>query len=147
MNYFLQKYTFYTPSIYNFKIYGMFSFNIYSTDYLHHVITTIDSLGQCFSHTFKPAQTYRYAHTNACMCFNSNTGMHNNAQWWWWSMFYGHFCALDRLNGPSHLQRWNTLQICPRWDSNTGGGDLWSNTLPLSHGGAPQQRTPLRPNC
>ena len=33
-------------------------------------------------------------------------------------------------------QRWNTLQICPRRDSNTGGSDLWSNTLPLDHGGA-----------
>ena len=31
-------------------------------------------------------------------------------------------------------QRWNTLQICPRRDSNTGGDALWSNTLPLYHG-------------
>ena len=34
-------------------------------------------------------------------------------------------------------QRRNNLQICPRRDSNTGGSDLWSNTLPLDHGGAP----------
>jgi len=27
-------------------------------------------------------------------------------------------------------QRWNTLHRCPRRDSNLGGGDLWSNTLP-----------------
>ena len=33
-------------------------------------------------------------------------------------------------------QRWNNLQICPRRDSNTGGSDLWCNTLPLDHGGA-----------
>jgi len=25
--------------------------------------------------------------------------------WWWWLMFYGHFCAQGRLNGPSDLQR------------------------------------------
>ena len=35
------------------------------------------------------------------------------------------------------IQRWNNLQIFPRRDSNTGGSDLWSNTLPLDHGGAP----------
>ena len=34
-------------------------------------------------------------------------------------------------------ERRNNLQICPRQDSNTGGSDLWSNTLPLDHGGAP----------
>ena len=34
-------------------------------------------------------------------------------------------------------ERRNNLQICPRRDSNTGGSDLWSNTLPLDHGGAP----------
>jgi len=34
-------------------------------------------------------------------------------------------------------QRWNTLQISPRRDSNTGDSDLWSNALPLDHGGAP----------
>ena len=33
-------------------------------------------------------------------------------------------------------QGWNTLQIRQRRDSNTGGSDLWSNTLPLDHGGA-----------
>ena len=27
-------------------------------------------------------------------------------------------------------QRWNTLQICPRQDSNWGGSDLWSKALP-----------------
>ena len=27
-------------------------------------------------------------------------------------------------------QRWNTLQICPRRESNSGGSDLWSNALP-----------------
>ena len=27
-------------------------------------------------------------------------------------------------------QRWNTLQICQYRDSNSGGSDLWSNTLP-----------------
>jgi len=26
--------------------------------------------------------------------------------WWWWLEFYGHFCARDRLNGPSDRQRW-----------------------------------------
>ena len=35
-------------------------------------------------------------------------------------------------------ERRNNLQICPRRDSNTGGSDLWSSTLPLEHGGAPQ---------
>ena len=34
-------------------------------------------------------------------------------------------------------QRWNNLQICPRRNSNTGGSDLWSNTLPLDHGATP----------
>ena len=38
------------------------------------------------------------------------------------------------LNGPS--QGWNNLQICPLRDLNTGGSDLWSDTLPLDHGGA-----------
>ena len=33
-------------------------------------------------------------------------------------------------------ERWNTLQICPRRDSKTGGSGLWSNTLALNHGGA-----------
>ena len=33
-------------------------------------------------------------------------------------------------------QRWNNLQIYPRRDSNMGGSDLWSNTLPLDNGGA-----------
>ena len=33
-------------------------------------------------------------------------------------------------------ERRNNLRICPRRDSNTGGSDLWSNTLPLDHGGA-----------
>ena len=34
-------------------------------------------------------------------------------------------------------ERRNNLQICQRPDSNTGGSDLWSSTLPLDHGGAP----------
>ena len=34
-------------------------------------------------------------------------------------------------------ERRNNLQICPHRDSNTGGSDLWSNTLPLDHEGAP----------
>jgi len=25
--------------------------------------------------------------------------------WWWWLLFYGHFFARGRLNGPSDLQR------------------------------------------
>ena len=33
-------------------------------------------------------------------------------------------------------ERRNNLQICQRRDSNTGGSDLWSSTLPLDHGGA-----------
>ena len=35
-------------------------------------------------------------------------------------------------------ERRNNLQICPRRDSNMGGSDLWSSTLPLDHGGAPR---------
>jgi len=31
----------------------------------------------------------------------------------------------------------NNLQIWPRPDSNAGGSDLWSNALPLDHGGTP----------
>jgi len=38
-------------------------------------------------------------------------------------------------------ERRNNLQICPRRDSNTGGSDLWSNTRPLDHGGAPPPHT------
>ena len=34
-------------------------------------------------------------------------------------------------------ERRNNLQICPRWDSNTGSSDMLSNTLPLDHGCAP----------
>jgi len=34
-------------------------------------------------------------------------------------------------------ERRNNLQICPRRDSNTGGSDQWSSTLPLDHRGAP----------
>ena len=37
-------------------------------------------------------------------------------------------------------ERRNNLQICPRWYSNTGGSDLWSNTLTLDHGGATRER-------
>ena len=33
------------------------------------------------------------------------------------------------------IQRWNTLQICPRRDSKRGGSELWSNTLLLGHAG------------
>ena len=32
-------------------------------------------------------------------------------------------------------QRWNNFQIYSRQYSNTGGSDMWSNTLPLDHGG------------
>ena len=49
---------------------------------------------------------------------------------WWWLMFYGHFCAHGRLNGPKVMKRRqtrNNLQIYLRRDSNTGGSDLWSN--------------------
>ena len=28
-------------------------------------------------------------------------------------------------------QRWNTLEICPCRDLNSGGSDLWSNALPI----------------
>jgi len=72
--------------------------------------------------------------------------MYFHREWWWWRwlMFYSHFCAPGRLNGPSDLQRvmkrserWRNLQICPRRNSNTGGSDIWSNTLPIDHGGAP----------
>ena len=38
-------------------------------------------------------------------------------------------------------ERRNNLQICPRRDSNTGGSDLWSNTLPLDYGGAQNNNT------
>jgi len=24
--------------------------------------------------------------------------------WWWWLMFYGHFCAHDKLNWPPHIK-------------------------------------------
>ena len=58
-------------------------------------------------------------------------------------MFYGHFCAHGRLNGPSDFpramrrsERWNNFQIWPRRDSNSGDSDLLSNTLPLDHEGA-----------
>ena len=27
-------------------------------------------------------------------------------------------------------QRWNTIQVCPPWDSNSDGSDLCSNALP-----------------
>jgi len=61
---------------------------------------------------------------------------------WWWLMFYSHFCRLKLkwAEQPPKVmkrsQRWNNPQIWPRRDSNKGGGDLWSNTLPLDHGGA-----------
>ena len=32
-------------------------------------------------------------------------------------------------------ERWNTLQICRRRDSNSGGSDLWSSALPTHNGG------------
>ena len=35
-------------------------------------------------------------------------------------------------------QRWNTVQICPRRDSNSGSSDLWSNALPTR----PRRRAP-----
>ena len=34
-------------------------------------------------------------------------------------------------------ERTKQPSICPRRDSNTGGSDLWSSTLPLDHGGVP----------
>ena len=34
-------------------------------------------------------------------------------------------------------ERRNNLQTCPHRDSSTDGSDLWSNTLPLDHGGHP----------
>ena len=37
------------------------------------------------------------------------------------------------MNG---IQRRNNFKICQHRDSNTGGSDLWYNTLPLDHGGA-----------
>ncbi|KAK2140929.1 hypothetical protein LSH36_1204g01013 [Paralvinella palmiformis] len=43
---------------------------------------------------------------------------------------------LPRVMRRSELR--NNLQICPRRDSNTGGGDLWSSTLPQDHGGDPK---------
>ena len=48
-------------------------------------------------------------------------------------------CTWDEppLNVMKRSQRWNTLKICPRGDSNSGSSDLWSNTLPLDHGGTP----------
>jgi len=55
----------------------------------------------------------------------------------WLMVFYGHFCACDRLIEPSNLQRlWSevkdeTPQMCQHWDSNSGGSDLWSNMLPV----------------
>ena len=56
---------------------------------------------------------------------------------WCWLMFYGHFCAQGRLpKVMRRSERRNNLQICPRRNSNTGGSDLWSSTLPLDHGGA-----------
>ena len=30
-------------------------------------------------------------------------------------------------------RRWNTLQICPCWDSNSGGSDPWSNVLKVTY--------------
>jgi len=32
---------------------------------------------------------------------------------------------------PKRSERWNKLQICPRGGSNSGGSDLWSNSLPV----------------
>jgi len=61
-------------------------------------------------------------------------------RWWWWVMFYGHFWAHGRLNGPSDLmkrsRRWNTFQLCPNCNSNSDGSDMWSNALPVR----PQRR-------
>ena len=63
------------------------------------------------------------------------------ARWWWrWLMFYGHCCAHGRLNWVMKWsQRWNTLQVYPCRDSNSGGSDLWSKLPPtrLDYGGAP----------
>ena len=55
-------------------------------------------------------------------------------------MIYGHFGALGRLNGPSDLQKMSKMKHpsdmpTPRFEH--GGSDLWSNTLPLDHGGTP----------
>ena len=57
-------------------------------------------------------------------------------------MFYGHFCAHGKLNGRvtskdnEAKSRMKQPSVCQRRDLNTGGSDLWSNTLPLDHGGA-----------
>ena len=81
-------------------------------------------------------------HTFVIWCIKSQYDYWNvqHATWIdWWLVFYGHFCPHGRLNGPPKVmkrsQRWNNLQICPRRDSNRGGSDLWSNTLPLDQGG------------
>jgi len=34
-------------------------------------------------------------------------------------------------NVTKRCQRWNTLRIWPRRDSNSGGSDLWPNALPI----------------
>ena len=72
-----------------------------------------------------------------------------------WSQWYYHWpynsktTVMVPVAGPSfpskvmkRNQRWNNLQIWPRRDSNTGGSDLWSNAVPLDHGGV--QRDPGR---
>ena len=55
----------------------------------------------------------------------------------WWLVFYNHFCA--QAEQPTKVmkwsQKWNNLQLGPHQDSNKGGSDLRSNTLPLDHGG------------
>jgi len=60
-------------------------------------------------------------------------------------MFYSHFCAQCRLNGPSDLQG-NEVKSKMKQPSDMptprfkhGGSDLWSNTPLLDHGGPPRK--------
>jgi len=66
---------------------------------------------------------------------------------WWWLMFYGNFCAHSYLNerppkAMKRSQRWNTLQIWPPRDSNSGDSDLWSNALSTR----PRRHNPMKLN-
>ena len=64
--------------------------------------------------------------------------IYNYWQRWWWFMFYGHFCALGRLNGPNNPKgneaNWKMKQpsdnmLTTRFEH--GGSDLWSHMLLL----------------
>ena len=84
---------------------------------LIHVYITYTAMTYCteprkyvyFSLDYRRAQTHKHTHTDGSrLRLRGHVDRNMSATWCdddWWLVFYGHFCAHGRLNGPSDLQR------------------------------------------